>query len=110
MEQDYTFGGAGIKPGGRFVGCRQHHIALVRGAAGTGKIFCSVTAPHINLSWIRRYRMRSSGLFDDLVHHLHVAGGESSVDREYGTRDPSGLVRCEEEGGSGHILRLADAA
>src|SRR5215207_2505793 len=50
------------------------------------------------------------GLFDDLLHHLHVAGGESSVNRKYGARDPGGLVRCEEEGGSGHILRLTNAA
>src|SRR3712207_3982899 len=48
------------------------------------------------------------GLFDHLPHHLHVADGESSVNRKYGARDPSSLVRREEERGSCHILRLTD--
>src|SRR3712207_4340307 len=50
------------------------------------------------------------GFFDDLLHHLHIAGGETTVHRQYGPGDPGSLVRRKEEGGSGHVLRLADAA
>ncbi len=32
------------------------------------------------------------GLVNNLPCHLHIARGQSSVDRQYGTRDPGGLV------------------
>src|SRR5215218_2309877 len=49
-------------------------------------------------------------IFDDLLHHLHVACGETAVHGYYGAGDPGRLVRRQEEGGSGHVLRFADAA
>src|SRR5215216_1585389 len=50
------------------------------------------------------------GFLDNLLHHLHIAGGKTTVYGQHGAGDPGSLVRRQEEGGSGHILRLADAA
>ena len=108
MEQDYIPEAKAINHGDRTRDRCQHRTDLAP-ATGTGATSWVIVLGVFNMVGFA-LRGVVVGLINNLPRHLHVAGGQSSVDRKHGTRDPSGLIRCEKEGGSCYVLRIADAA